>query len=395
MRTTILFEAKVQKDIRRLDEAWAQSETFALIPDKTSGSTKEIQSAVSNLPEELRHGHFALLTSGSTGNPKLVIGEKRRAELLAHVLHQVQASSELSQTIVLLPLSYCFAFVNQWLWARTHHKQLVLTEGFARPDDLISALTSADNAMLCLVGAQVPLLFQFMQGIVFEGVSRLHFAGGTFPQNHLEALGHMFPNAQVFNNYGCAEAMPRLTIRSAQESVTAANIGLPLPGVELRVGIEGTLEFRSQYGAKAFIENGQLVTVSDEMWIPTGDLGLQHNDGSWELQGRANEVFKRYGEKISFRQLLATTEKAWSGGTAIFREKDSSGEDGYVMVVCPAPSESDLRAILRSFRMHHPRTHWPLRIESVASFPTLANGKIDMFQIADTPNKAVIWRQRI
>ena len=70
--------------------------------------------------------------------------------------------------------------------------------------------------MICLIGAQVPLLIEYYAGHVFSGVIRVHFAGGRFPAERLGDLHQIFPNAQIFNNYGCAEALPRLTLRPAE-----------------------------------------------------------------------------------------------------------------------------------------------------------------------------------
>ena len=61
-------------------------------------------------------------------------------------------------TVVALPLTYSFAFVNQWLWARQLGRRLVPTPGLAAPAELGRALDGCRDAMLCLVGAQVPLL---------------------------------------------------------------------------------------------------------------------------------------------------------------------------------------------------------------------------------------------
>ncbi len=387
--------SEIPGDPSPLADAWSRPETFAYLPEKTDVGVDEVQRWLELLPEELHRGHFALLTSGSTGHPKLVVGARARAEALTRVLHEVQDSEPVRETILTLPLSYCYAFVNQWLWARVHDRRLVPTLGFAAPDRLRAALESADEALLCLVGAQLPLFERHLPDTVFPGVLRLHFAGGRFPQAELPGLARRFPNARVFNNYGCAEAMPRLTCRAAEDSGQATDVGRALPGIELGLGAAGELRFRSPFGAVAFVEEGRLVRLTDEQWIATGDHAEETESGSWRLLGRANQVFKRYGEKIALARLLDTVATAWPGQAHFYREQDRLGEEGFSLLLTPAPTEEDVRAVLKAFRAAHPRTHWPLRVESAADLPVLPNGKTDLSALPTMPDKTVHWKNRI
>jgi len=381
--------------VRDLEEHWDRRPTFAYLPEKSVVTPEWVQDALQALPSRFREDHFCLLTSGSTGNPKLVVGCKKRAERLAEVLHRVQESSVVAETLVSLPLSYCYAFVNQWLWARVAGRRLRMTPGLGRPDVLRESLRDAHDAMLCLVGPQVPVLFRLFGEEQFAGVVRLHFAGGRFPQQHLAGLRRMFPNAHIFNNYGCAEAMPRLTLRLAEDADQASDIGRPLPGVHLKTGESGELLFLSEYRAVAQVDGSGCRVITDEEWIASGDLAHVTGSGRWELLGRSGEVFKRYGEKISLPQILTTVSNHWHGQVHHYRDRDGAGEEGYVLVLCPAPAQETLQMLLQAFRGGHPRTHWPLRIESTEALPLLPNGKVDGLALRDQENKSLHWRQRI
>ena len=63
----------------------------------------------------------------------------------------------------------------------------------------------------------------------------INFAGGRFPYQELQSIQQIFPNAEIFNNYGCTEAVPRLTVTSSTNMSAHNDIGRPLEGVELRV----------------------------------------------------------------------------------------------------------------------------------------------------------------
>lgn len=393
--TSVLSESHVSADLSILDRAWRDPQTFALLPDKTPVAPGWVDEALRALPAPLRTGHFVLLTSGSTGKPKLVIGSRERAEALARVLHELQDSAPVAETILVLPLNYCYGFVNQWLWSRCFSRRLVRTDGFSQPDALGRALRQATDAMLCLVGAQVPLLTQYFGQESFPGVMRLHFAGGRFPQERLDVIRQLFPRAEVFNNYGCAEAMPRLTLRRAGDADVAHNIGRPLPGIELTTDEMGALRFRSPYSAVGYVDASGFHGIDADTWVPSGDLGERNPDMTWRLSGRANEVFKRYGEKISLPVLLNTVATVWPHQAVFYRERDNAGEEGHVLMLSPHPQSSDVQFILQAFRAATARTHWPLRVESAPRLPALPNGKTDVLSLPAMPDKVVHWSQRV
>lgn len=390
----VLREAEVRADLAKLSERWGDSPTFAVVPTNLSLTEDWLRSSLTILPADYKTGHFILMTSGSTGEPKLIVAKKSRAERLVEVIHAAQDDEPARETIACLPLSYSYSFINQWLWSHHMRRKLVPTDGFTRADELKTALDSAREAMLCMVGVQVPLLRSLFGTHRFPGVIRLNFAGGRFPQEHLQHLREIFPNAEVFNNYGCAEAMPRLTIRRGFEVDNAANIGRPLPGVELSTGDEDRLLFRSPFRAVGFVEQGSFRAIADDEWIETGDLGRAVENGMWALLGRKSEVFKRFGEKISLPALQSAVQRAWLGELAFYRETDSMGENGHIMVLAPHPTNEQLKAIMMELRRDFTRPHWPLRIESMEHLPRLSNNKVDTLALATRANITLQWSQR-
>lgn len=394
-RVEVLVERGPEESAADLERRWHSAPTFVYAHEKSLAAAPWLGNIGEQLPPAYREHHFCLLTTGSTGAPKLVIGRKQNSEELARVLHGEQFSEPVRETIVSLPLTYCYAFVNQWLWARVMGRKLVWTPGFAKPDVFREALRRADHAMLCLVGPQVALLRKMFGGEMFPGVIRLHFAGGRFPQEQIPALREMFPNAAIFNNYGCAEALPRLTLRHAEDGESASDVGRPIPGVELKNGDRDELLFRSPYRCLGQLDGQGFRAIGPDEWIGNGDLIQQADDGHWHLLGRAGEVFKRYGEKIALPQVLSTVNSLWQGQVGYYRERDRAGEDGYVLVLSPQPSPEGLRGLMQGFRTNHPRTHWPLRIETAAALPAHPNGKVDVLAVQTMENRSLLWRQRI
>lgn len=378
-----------------LRTAWESNETFVVVPAKCGVAPNILHESLAALPDDLRTGHFVILSSGSTGEPKLIIGSRDRAAALVAVLHQLQESEPVEETIVMLPLAYSYAFVNQWVWSQTYRRRLARTAGLRDPQQLGETLSSAVNAMLCLVGPQLPLLTSHFPTNSFPGVIRVHFAGGRFPQEHLHEVRKLFPNAAIYNNYGCVEAMPRLTLRRAEASDDAADVGLPLPGIQIRTDTDEALLFRSPYRAVAVVEHGCVTRYDDDLWLPSGDLAQQRPDGSWRLIGRRAEVYKRHGERIQLANLTAAIATVWNGQIAVRRETDPVGEEGHVLILAPHPPAGLLPEVLALLRSRFRRPYWPLRIESLDRMPELPNGKVDMPAIAISADRRLLWTQRL
>lgn len=388
MRTVQLDESD---GAAALDEAWSSPETFACIAKRNPIGGSEVAARLDALPTERRTEHFCLLTSGSTGDPKLVVADRRRAEGLVQLIHREQENEVVGETIQALPFFYSFAFVNQWLWSRVMGRRLVETAGFREPALLRSALEGANSAMLCLVGVQGSLLLQHYPGASFPEVIRVHFAGGAFPQEHLASLQRMFPNAAFFNNYGCTEAMPRLCVRRATADCNPFDIGTPLPGIRLSRLHSGELAFESPYACVGWVDVDGFVEAPSV--LETGDVLSADTAERWILSGRRDDVIKRYGEKLSIPRVTQLARTSFGGSVAHYLDKDRLGESGYVLVLSPVPSDAEVRSVLRAYRAALTRAHWPLRLESVEQLPTLPSGKIDQRALQQQPRRNVHWSQ--
>ena len=270
----ILHEVELRRDLARLSSAWKAAETFVFLPEKPGIDGAWIDRAARVLPADLRAGHFALLTSGTTGEPKLVVTPRERSERLVRVLHELQESEPVLETILALPLTYSYAFVNQWLWATVHGRSIVPTRGFGRPESLGRALCEARASMICLVGVHVPLFARFFQNESFPGVQRVRFAGGRFPQEKLDAVRRIFPCGSHSSTITVApRPCPGSRCGCAEESEDAATSRRPLPGVELKFDESEQILFRSAYGAVGVVSHVGFSAIAPETWVRTGDLG--------------------------------------------------------------------------------------------------------------------------
>lgn len=383
----------VNLDLQELAQIWDNGQFFCLCGN--TANVKKIAKMEKAIPAEYKKGHFGVFTSGSSGQPKLFIGKKSRTIALLKQIHIAQKCEPVESTICTLPLSYSYAFVNQWVWAHENNRSLIHTDGLSDPEKLETAFQNSSSAMICLVASQLRPFYHHFSGKKFPGVIRVNFAGERFPQAQIDLLKATFPNATIFNNYGCTEAMPRIAIRTAEETRDASNIGKPLPGVKLKADDDGHLLFRSDFSAVAQLDDAGVRKIAEDHWIPTGDMGNQLTDGSWRVTGRTDEVFKRCGEKVSISGMIEELNAEFGDMFSGYSLEDANGEAAWTLVLSNAPDSTQVRQVLIFLRERYTRAHWPIRLESLKEFPLLQNGKIDVTAVKLSENKKLHWRQRI
>ncbi|WP_171132499.1 MULTISPECIES: class I adenylate-forming enzyme family protein [unclassified Ruegeria] len=396
----ILHDQTTPDFLHDLSRMWQPgTPSFALLPHRFDQDSAWVEACVQALPETLRTDHVLLATSGSTGAPKLLVASRLRAEAIAVEIGQMQGVAPGDTAIMTLPLSYCFSFVNQWVLAQKQS----LNRIFARlsdPDHFAKVLGESERGLLCLVAAQVPLLSALGE-VSFHKIKTVAFAGSPFPWAQSHTLARLFPNARFFDNYGCAEAMPRLTIADVTAHVQAdttpplGQLGTPLTRITLRSSDSGELQFQSPYAALGSVAPEGYTPFAPDGWIATGDRAEQDSSGHWQLLGRTSEVFKRHGEKISLLRLRETIETVWDQEFVLAPAKDRSGEPGVQLFLAGSADRAAARTILQRFRAAHPRAHWPLQIIRVDKLPRLSNSKIDLLALETLPDQEILWDQRV
>ncbi len=368
---------------------WSGGGSVLLAPARRGVHGDWFRAAIDRLPAAIGRDHLALFTSGSTGAPRLVIGTRARTEALARQIHLGQELDSVERTVSLLPLTYGYAFVNQWVWAHVHERTLVASPGLGDMAATRALLHDGPDTMICLVGPMLALLARAIDQPLVS-VTRVNFAGGPFPWSERELIARLFPRARVFANYGCTEAMPRLTITAAESLRGPRDLGAPVPGVELAVDERGDLRFRSPYGAVGLLDADGYREVGADEWLATSDLAEPDGD-RFRLVGRTSEVYKRYGEKVSVALQLEAVREVWPGTAAVISEPDPSGEPGHVLVLAPSPEDAAVRAVLKVFRSRFPCSQWPQRVDSVDALPLSDNGMPDLAALAALPRR-VHWK---
>jgi acyl-CoA synthetase (AMP-forming)/AMP-acid ligase II len=262
--------------------------------------------------------HAILLTSGTTGAPRLVALHRASVlwniETLAQHLDLPDDGS--LTTLLQVPIFHAFGLVLTLLLSETRRGRLLTLERFS-PEGLRAQLDTlrtvggggSSHLLLPFVPTMVRALYGALPPQPFRGTAIV--GGDRVRWSDLEGVRALFPGVTPTIGYGLTEAGPALTHTAgvrppALPGTTPPSLGLPLPGVQLfppQPGADPTLGWHFQSPGQAVAVRGP----GDSIWqptqgtpLPTGDqLRVDPKSGEVHFEGRASWCFKWQGETLS------------------------------------------------------------------------------------------------
>ncbi|HWU10184.1 MAG TPA: non-ribosomal peptide synthetase [Streptomyces sp.] len=348
-----------------------------------------------------RRGGYIFFTSGSTGEPKAVVGA---AQGLAHFV------SWQRDTFALGPGDR-FGQLTRWSF------DVMLREVF-------TPLTA--GATLCLPGDRHPdprSIFQYARqqqvtvlhvvpslarlwllndarDLVLPDLRTTFFAGepleGALVQKWRDRVQ---PDARVVNLYGPTETtLAKCMLEVPHGAQGPLPVGHPLPGCEVAIFTPGTWEcpapgepgeivIRTPYrssgylSATAFAPN-PFRSDPDDLLYRTGDRGIFDDEGQLHVLGRMDDQVKVRGVRIALREVARALESV-SGVTqaAVIDHKHDGQTQLHAYVAAADPKAVPLRELRQAVSAALPPAAVPSRITLVGSLPLLPNGKVDRTEL--------------
>ena len=329
-----------------------------------------------------------MLTSGSTGAPRLV--EVSHGNLLANTQAIVRslALNETDRAMLVLPISYCFG--ASVLHSLLHQGgSVVFDSRFMFADRVLEAM----QAHGCTTFAGVPTAYTLLLDrsrlaeMALPKLRRLLQAGGHLPAAKIMALRERLPHADFHVMYGQTEATARIACLPQKAAAHhMASVGLPLDNLHVRVvapdgsdlprGEIGELWVRGPSVCKGYFDD-PLATAQRfvDGWLRTGDLVRQDAQGYLWIEGRQGDFLKMRGVRMGYAQIEATiasfAEVADCAVTSVAHEQ--AGEALLVFVVARGHQTQLAQAVRRQL----PRDWTCAGVHEVASLPRNAQGKLD------------------
>ena len=268
-------------------------------------------------PDELA---MLLYTSGSTGQPKGVMvtfaAITRAAEGIAAEVRRRLGRDEDGRLFSYLPLAH--AFERSWVEAAS------LVDGRARvyfAESLDTFVDDLRRARPTLFISVPRLWLKFQQGVFAKmpperldrllgipiigrivgrkvlaglGLSEVAMAGSgsaPIPPDLIQWYRRL--GLRLYEGYAMTEDSAYSHTSNADFS-EPGYVGVPLPGVDVRLADDGEILIRSPGQFSGYFKQPELTAASftEDGFFRTGDLGERRPDGMLRLTGRAKELFK-------------------------------------------------------------------------------------------------------
>lgn len=255
---------------------------------------------------------LVLFTSGSTGEPRgVLLSHNNIAANTRAIIEYLQLAAR-DRVLSILPLSYSYgrSLLQTHLWVGG---SVFFDHRFMFPHTVLQAIASEQ----CTGFAGVPATFETLKqkcdpkGVAMPTLRYVTQAGGALSKETQQwSLEHFAP-AEFFVMYGQTEATARLSyVPPASLSKKLGSIGIPIPGVELKIVDDGGRplaegETGHLVAAGPNITPGYLGLANEtseilhDGWLWTGDLGYRDNDGFFFLTGRKRSFMKVSGHRFS------------------------------------------------------------------------------------------------
>lgn len=273
--------------------------TTVLSPEPVIGSVLAIFAAISDGPLILRPRQAwidteipdavmtLLFTSGTTGVPKAVplTAANWEAAVSASASHLGHTAED--EWLIAMPLHHVgglsVLFRSAYVGGRVRMMRRFDAAEFA--DALSGGVTFA---------SVVPTMLRRILDIddrPYRGLKAVLVGGGPIPPGLLEeAWGRGIPALPTYGmTETCAQAA---TLRPGSKLAYRVH---PLPDVEVRIEPDGRIALRGPQVFAGYL--GEEQRDADD-WFVTGDLGQLHEDGSFQVLGRADDVIVTGGENV-------------------------------------------------------------------------------------------------
>jgi len=333
-----------------------------------------------------------IFTSGSTGAKKGVMLTHRNLCANTESIVQYLNLTSRDRICATLPLFYCYG-------ASLLHTHLRVGGSILLSNNIFLGGVIHDiNTYQCTGFAGVPSTYQILVNktpFLKESFPTLRYmtqAGGQLPNSYIRMVVEAFSEKQVYVMYGATEATARLSYLPPHLVLTKmGSIGKGIPGVHLAVVDDSGNPTKPH-------ETGEIIASGDNImlgyygdpegtqeilkkgWLYTGDLATVDEDGYIYIVGRAKNIIKSGGYRISPNEIenLICSLEGVVGCTVIGLPDDIMGE-AVTAVVQPdtTPHEKLREKIISICTRTLPSYKIPREIFFIKDFPLNSSDKID------------------
>lgn len=340
-------------------------------------------------------------TSGTSGTPKAAMLTHRN---LAANIEQAQGHPTMraeagDMGLAVLPLFHVYGLNAVLGLSLANGSALVLAERFD-PHDTLELVSG--EAVTVLPG--VPPMFQAWLSLpeidpgAFESV-RVAVSGASALSVEVQRQFADRFGVELHQGYGLTEASPIVTTTGAEGSPRPGSIGVPLPGVEVRlvdqggddalVGDPGEIWVRGENVFVGYWEEPEATArvLDAEGWLHTGDIAVADDEGYLHIVDRSKDLvivsgFNVYPAEVE-EVLVRHDGVAEAAVTGV--PHPHTGESVKAYVVARSGVQLDADELVAFCGEYLARYKCPSTVKVVEALPKGLAGKVLRRELASTP----------
>jgi acyl-CoA synthetase (AMP-forming)/AMP-acid ligase II len=245
----------------------------------------------------------------------------------------------------------------------------------------------------------VPTVFQLQLALPEFGwydlsaVELILWEGASMPAETIARLRTIVP--RLATNYGMTETTSAITIVYPTDDmdILANTVGEPFPGVEIRLagedgtevplGSPGEVQTRSMYNLLYYWRRPEetAAAFTADGFFRTGDVGVQRQDGRYQLVGRIKEMYKSGGYNVFPREVEEVIQSHPDVVmAAVVSRSDALWQEVGVAYVVAHPS-LDVETLETYCRVRLANYKIPKDFVLCAELPLLPIGKVDKVEL--------------
>jgi acyl-coenzyme A synthetase/AMP-(fatty) acid ligase len=353
----------------------ARANVDAIVSDQGFGGPLWVSCSLAITPVtgeqvERRLTEWVLLTSGTTGAPKMLIHDLRSLTAAIDSLNQ--------ETDVVWGTFYDirrFGGLQILLRAMLGRVSLVLSDAEESPADFLARL--GGHGVTHLTGTPSHWRRALMSPAIAAIAPRyVRLSGEIADQAVLDSLKAQFPQAAIAHAYASTEAGLGFEVTDGREGFPASLIGGDGP-VTLKV-VDGTLQVRSPRSASCYV--GSDDRLGEDGWVDTGDMVEMRQD-RYYFAGRRGGIINVGGLKIHPEEVEAVINRhpAVRLSRVAGRRSPITGALVVAEIVLADAANDNLGLkdeILAFCRAHLPAFKVPASLRVVEALELTAGGKL-------------------
>lgn len=339
-----------------------------------------------------------LYTSGTTGQPKGA--ELTHANMTSNALvgeQLFEADAETPDTyLCVLPLFHSFGQTVIQNGAFAFGGTMVLLPRFEAQAALGLMLKEEVTFF-----AGVPTMYWGLLGALEEGVDvsaiarnlRVAAAGGSaLPGEVHKAFRERF-GVTILEGYGLSETSPVASFSVFGEEPRVGSVGVPIPGVQMRLinpdwsevdrssdpDAVGEIAIKGPNIMKGYYDRPEATAEAiHDGWFRSGDLGRKDADGYYYIVDRSKDMIIRGGFNVYPREIeeVLMTHPAVSLAAVIGVPHESLGEEIKAFVIPDKGAQVRGEELVAWGKEQFAAYKYPREVEVVSDLPMTATGKI-------------------